>query len=167
MRIDFNLFVVFDTIYREGSLTGAAKILHLTQPAVSHALAKLREQFDDELFVRRGKQMLPTPTAKAAIHDVREAIALLRNSMQKARGFDPEHSERRFIISINDVLEAAFLPQLMQRLQQKSHGLSLHCQKTPRRELVNQLANGTIDAAFDVYVPSGEQIQSRLKRIQR
>lgn len=60
-RLDLNLLHVFDTIYREGSLTRAARALHLTQPAVSHSLSRLRDHFDDPLFTRQGNQMVPTP----------------------------------------------------------------------------------------------------------
>ncbi|WP_354678065.1 LysR family transcriptional regulator, partial [Cupriavidus plantarum] len=62
-RIDLNLFVVFDAIYSEGSITAAARQLNLTQPAVSHALGRLRTLFDDPLFERRGQGMAPTPLA--------------------------------------------------------------------------------------------------------
>ncbi|MGH8445646.1 MAG: LysR family transcriptional regulator, partial [Solimonas sp.] len=54
-RVDLNLFRVFDAVYRAGSLTQAAAQLHLTQPAISNALARLRLQFDDPLFVRDGR----------------------------------------------------------------------------------------------------------------
>ena len=57
-RLDLNLLHVFDTIYREGSLTRAARALHLTQPAVSHSLSRLRDHFDDPLFTRQGNQMV-------------------------------------------------------------------------------------------------------------
>ena len=61
-RLDLNLLHVFDTIYREGSLTRAARALHLTQPAVSHSLSRLRDHFDDPLFTRQGNQMVPIPS---------------------------------------------------------------------------------------------------------
>ena len=64
-RVDLNLFTVFDAIYREGGITPASKRLHLSQPAVSHALARLRELLDDPLFERRGNEMIPTPKARS------------------------------------------------------------------------------------------------------
>ena len=63
-KIDLNLFVVFDAIVQTGSLTAAARELHLSQPAVSHALARLREAVGDPLFTRQGRRMLPTPYAR-------------------------------------------------------------------------------------------------------
>ena len=76
-RLDLNLFVVFEAIYREGSISRAARQLNLTQPAVSHALARLRERLDDALFVRRGNQMVPTARARALVAGRRSARARL------------------------------------------------------------------------------------------
>ncbi|MCW8834257.1 MAG: LysR family transcriptional regulator, partial [Colwellia sp.] len=70
MKIDLNLFTVFDAIYRERNITAAAKSLNLSQPAVSHALARLRDNFADPLFIRQGNKMQPTPIAKNVITDV-------------------------------------------------------------------------------------------------
>ena len=66
--LDLNLLVVFEAIYTQGSLTRAAQQLHLTQPAVSHALARLRVLFGDALFERHGRAMLPTPLAQKSSH---------------------------------------------------------------------------------------------------
>ena len=74
MKIDLNLFIVFDAIYCEGNITKAALALNLSQPAVSHSLGKLRNYFDDPLFVRQGNQMRPTAVANNLIADVREAL---------------------------------------------------------------------------------------------
>ena len=66
-QIDLNLFVVLDAIYTEASLTRAAQRLHLSQPAVSHALGRLRRLLDDPLFIRQGGAMMPTPLARNLI----------------------------------------------------------------------------------------------------
>ena len=60
---DLNLFVVFDVIYKEKNLTKAGQVLGITQPAVSNALSRLREEFKDQLFVRTSKGMIPTPVS--------------------------------------------------------------------------------------------------------
>ncbi len=64
---DLNLFVAFDVIYNERNLTKAGQVLGITQPAVSNALSRLRELFDDELFIRSSKGMVPTPVAHQII----------------------------------------------------------------------------------------------------
>jgi DNA-binding transcriptional LysR family regulator len=74
-RIDLNLFVVLDAIFSEGGITRASEKLHLTQPAVSHALNRLRRLFDDPLFVREGRSLAPTPLARGLIEPVRAALA--------------------------------------------------------------------------------------------
>ena len=71
-RIDLNLFAVFDAIYTAGSLTKAADVLCITQPAVSNSLARLREMLSDPLFVRTGHSMTPTPVAQNIIGPARE-----------------------------------------------------------------------------------------------
>ena len=68
---DLNLFIAFDVIYTEKNLTKAGQVLGITQPAVSNALSRLRELFDDELFIRSSKGMIPTPVANQIIKDVR------------------------------------------------------------------------------------------------
>ena len=88
-RIDLNLFVVFEAIYSEGSITRAAEVLHLTQPAVSHALARLRETLKDDVFVRTQRGMAPTPLAQQMIGSVREALQRLELSEGGSSGNSP------------------------------------------------------------------------------
>ena len=78
-RIDLNLFRVLDAIYLHGGITAAARALHLTQPAVTHALNRLRDHFGDPLFVRQGNRVMPTERTLAMIDDARydEAHGLL------------------------------------------------------------------------------------------
>ena len=71
---DLNLFVILNAIYTEGSLTKAAEVVGITQPAVSNALARLREKFNDDLFVRTGSGMVPTQKTENMIQDVQSAL---------------------------------------------------------------------------------------------
>ena len=70
---DLNLFVIMNSIYTEGSLTKAAEVVGITQPAVSNALSRLRDKFDDELFVRTGSGMVPTQKTENIIKDIQHA----------------------------------------------------------------------------------------------
>ncbi|RMF18553.1 MAG: LysR family transcriptional regulator, partial [Gammaproteobacteria bacterium] len=99
-RLDLNLFPVFDTIYRERNLSRAAEVLHLTQPAVSRALSRLREALDDDLFVRQGREMVPTPRARQLIGPVRQALSMLQTGIGESRVFDPARLNRTFRISL-------------------------------------------------------------------
>ena len=76
-RVDLNLFIVLDAIYREGNITRASQKLYLTQPAVSHALGRLRELLKDPLFVRQGTQMIPTPYTRQLIVPIQQALQTL------------------------------------------------------------------------------------------
>ena len=101
--IDLNLFVVFDAIYTEGNLTRAGDIIGITQPAVSNSLSRLRNMFDDPLFVRTADGMVPTPVAQNIIGSVRQALGLMRASVQESESFDPKSSDKH--PSIGDELD--------------------------------------------------------------
>lgn len=158
-RVDLNLFVVFDAIYREGNLTRASEQLHLSQPAVSHALARLRERFDDPLFERSGKGMTPTPLAKAIVGRVRAALHDLQSTLSEGLAFDPEQANRVFTLAARDVMEATALPMLMARLQQRAPNIQLRSVRLARRDMVSALSSGHIDFAVDVLLPVGSDIE--------
>ncbi len=158
MKIDLNLFTVFDAIYCEGNITKAATVLNLSQPAVSHALAKLRTHFDDPLFTRQGNQMRPTAVAKNVIADVREALHQLQVSLIQSRQFEPSTSRKHCTISLHGALEASYLPRLMSQLSTESPHINLTCNRVRRNELENKLASGDIDLAIDILLPVGENI---------
>jgi len=73
-RLDLNLLVVLDAIHGEGGVSRAAAKLNLTQPAISHALARLREAFGDPLFVRQGRVLVPTPLTRGLIEPLRRSL---------------------------------------------------------------------------------------------
>ena len=73
-RLDLNLLVVFDAIYAEGNITRASLQLNLSQPAISHALGRLRDALQDPLFIRRGRAMTPTPLARRMIEPIRQSL---------------------------------------------------------------------------------------------
>lgn len=161
-RVDLNLFVIFDVIYREGSLTRASQLLHLSQPAVSHALARMREQFNDPLFERRGKGMVPTPLAKAMINRVRQALQELEITLSEGMAFDPLQAQRVFTLATRDVTEFIALPTLMQQVQQQAPLVQLRSVRAPRRELESMLTSGSLDFALDVLLPVSEDIEHQL-----
>ena len=108
--VDLNLFVVFDAIYTEGNLTRAGEIIGITQPAVSNSLSRLRSLFDDPLFVRTAEGMVPTPVSQNIIGSVRQALGLIRSSVQESETFDPKISDKRFRVSMTDLNQAIILP---------------------------------------------------------
>jgi DNA-binding transcriptional LysR family regulator len=157
-RVDLNLFTVFDAIYTEGSVTRASQKLNLTQPAISHALGRLRELFDDPLFVRQGHAMVSTPLARSMIEPVRRALRGLEVTLSGAREFDPETMPKRFNLALRDVLEATVLPPLLRRIRNSAPLVDLAASHVERRELEIELAAGTLDAAIDVLLPLSSDI---------
>lgn len=158
-RIDLNLFVVLDAVCSEGNLTRAAKTLNLSQPAVSHALARLREMLKDPLFVRQGSQMMPTPLTRTLIGPIRQALQTLDASVQHGRAFEPAQARRTFYIGFRDVLEATTLPPLISQLKQIAPLVDIASVRVDRRELESELAGGTLDLAIDVLLPVAESVR--------
>ena len=146
---DLNLFVVFDVIYTERNLTKAGQVLGITQPAVSNALSRLRENFSDDLFVRTSKGMAPTPVAENMVNDIREALDLLRNSISESETFNPKTANATFRISIGDTSEYRLLPELIKNISKSAPGVDVQSYLTPRHETPKELAAGNIDFAID------------------
>lgn len=158
-KVDLNLFVVFDAIYTEANLTRAGQIVGITQPAVSNALARLRDTLKDPLFVRTAQGMVPTPMARNIIHPVRNALALLRGSVQDGQVFDPAQASKTFRISMTDLNEALILPALLRRLRRQAPGVIVESFLCKRRETLKELAAGHLDCAVDVAPDSDPQVR--------
>ena len=99
-RIDLNLLTVLMVLYREGSVTRTAEVLHLGQPAISGALKRLREMFDDPLFVRSARGMLPTPRAQALMTDLQPLMENLHSAMFGAGEFVPARASSTFTSAV-------------------------------------------------------------------
>jgi len=152
-KVDLNLFMVFDAIYAEGNITRAAERLNLTQPAVSHALGRLRDTYGDELFVRAGRKMVPTPVAKGMVEQVRLALSQLQKTLVDSMHFDPSETTKHVVLGMRDVVESVFLPSLINRLHALAPHMSLASIRIPRQNMESELATGDVDIAFDVHLP--------------
>lgn len=148
--IDLNLFVVFDAIYTEGNLTRAGDIIGITQPAVSNSLSRLRNMFDDPLFVRTADGMVPTPVAQNIIGSVRQALGLMRASVQESESFDPKSSDKHFRVSMTDLSQSILLPYLFKRLKTDAPSVAIDCYHVRRRDMNIELASGNLDLALDI-----------------
>ncbi|MFT4731344.1 MAG: DNA-binding transcriptional LysR family regulator [Gammaproteobacteria bacterium] len=148
-RIDLNLFGVFDAIYTAGSLTKAADVLCITQPAVSNSLARLREMLNDPLFVRTGHSMTPTPVAQNIIGPAREALGLLRKSVQDSHTFEPSTAHKAFNFASRDLLEVSIMPRLMALLQNRAPNITLNNYEIARANVVSSMASGSLDFFAD------------------
>jgi DNA-binding transcriptional LysR family regulator len=156
---DLNLFIAFDVIYTEKNLTKAGQVLGITQPAVSNALSRLRELFDDELFIRTSKGMIPTPVANQIINDVRSALSLIQNTISETEKFDPSTADMTFKISIGDSSEYRLLPLLIKELAEVAPKIKVETYLTPRKDAPRELASGTIDFSIDPPVHSDPHLK--------
>ncbi len=157
-KLDLNLFLVFDTIYTERNLTQAAKSLAITQPAVSNALSRLRRMFNDELFVRTSKGMLPTPIADGIAQNISAALGMLNASVLEREEFSPASAQRTYHFSMADLAEALILPRLFPYFEQQAPHLALQSYYTKRHELVRHLSRGELDFAIDVPLIEDTQV---------
>ncbi|MBI81325.1 MAG: LysR family transcriptional regulator [Gammaproteobacteria bacterium] len=158
---DLNLFVVFDVIYTEKNLTKAGEVLGITQPAVSNALSRLRDEFSDELFIRTSTGMKPTPVAENMISDIKEALKLIRNSISESETFDPKTAKATFRISIGDTSEYRLLPELIKNITLSAPEIDVQSFLTPRSETPKELAAGNIDFAIDPPIHSAPNLRHK------
>jgi DNA-binding transcriptional LysR family regulator len=158
-RIDLNLFTVFDAIYREGGITPASKRLHLSQPAVSHALARLRELLDDPLFERHGNSMVPTPRARALAATIGRSLGALEHVMQHAGQFDPLTSDRTFTLAVREAHEYSFLPAILRRVREMAPNVDVASVRIDRRDLEEDLQSGELDIGIDVALPLSLEVR--------
>jgi LysR family transcriptional regulator, transcriptional activator for leuABCD operon len=161
--VDLNLLPVLEAVYEERSLSRAAERLAMTQSAVSHAVARLRVLFRDELFVRQARGVLPTPAAADVYSRLRGALVLVREAVTDRRGFDPRTSERRFFVTIPHPLGPMIALRLQERLAKIAPGISVAASTRSRPvELVRALRDGRIDAALDWLPIGGEQFKEEV-----
>jgi len=149
-RIDLNLLVVFDAIYRLRNLTAAGWTLGLSQSAVSHALGRLRSTFKDPLFVRLARGLQPTPRANELAPALMEGLGTIRGGME-GRTFDPAKSTRIFNIGMGDIAEVVQLPHLLHELRAHAPHATLHTTEIPGSRLRDALGDGEVDMATGDY----------------
>lgn len=153
-NIDLNLFRVFWEIYQAQNLTHAAAKLHLTQPAVSNALARLRSELDDPLFVREGRKMAPTPLAHRIAPEVDSALSALASALSGDRAaFSPEASSRSFSIGMRESPELVVVPRLATFLAEHAPQISFRSVRFERQKLARLLRASALDLAIDVRLP--------------
>jgi DNA-binding transcriptional LysR family regulator len=160
-QVDLNLFVVLEAVYREGNLTRAGLQLNLTQPAISHALKRLRDLLQDPLFVRQGAHMMPTPFTRNMIEQVRQALQILELNLRQSHNFVPELARRNFHLSLWEYLEALILPSLLNRLAHAAPGMSITTSRVKRRDLETELASGSVDLAVEIPMTTSDRIRQK------
>lgn len=150
-ELDLHHLRVLDVLLREHSLTRAAKVLNVTQPALSKTLARLRHYFDDPLFVRVSLRMEPTPKAlalKAPIAAILDGVRTLRSEHVP---FDPHKSNRIFNFCVNDAGVIKLLPPLVKHLLEQAPHVHLRVMQLEAEHLESWLESGKIDFAMGAF----------------
>jgi DNA-binding transcriptional LysR family regulator len=159
-RINLNLFRVFDAIYTRGGITAAARALHLTQPAISHSLHRLRELFGDPLFLRQGNRMVPTHRARLVIADVQLHLNGLQATTQMQAAFLPAALDLKFTVGFRDVLESIAFPPLMATLDEVAPNVRIVSRRIAASDVDRELAAGGIDLVIDRRLHAGPHLSS-------
>ncbi|MGO4303312.1 LysR family transcriptional regulator [Cupriavidus sp. RAF12] len=163
--VDLNLLVVFEHLLRLRTVSGTAKALKVSQPAVSNALARLRRTFGDELFVRSAKGMLPTPFAQELAEPVAYALDALQSALNRKVSFDPLTSARSFQLAMSDIGEVHFIPKLMSVLRERAPKVSVGTVRNAAVDLAEEMSQGKIDLAVGHFPElTSEFFQRRLFR---
>lgn len=146
---DLNLLRVFDALARERSVTRAGDLIGLSQPAVSSALNRLRHLLGDELFVRRGNDMMPTPRAEAIAVGIREALAQIEQSVAGDARFDPSNAERIFTLFGADFFSMLLMPRFAERIATLAPRIKLRLLDSASGDVERLLRDNVIDLALE------------------
>jgi DNA-binding transcriptional LysR family regulator len=160
-RIDLNLFRVLDAIYTHGGVSAAARVLHRTQPAVTHALRRLRDHLGDPLFVRQGNRLLPTDKVRAMMPSVQAHLKGLLASTHAQPTFDPSRLQMAFVIGFRDILESIALPGLMASIGREAPGVRVVSRRIAADEVERELSAGALDLAVDRPLRAGGHISHK------
>jgi DNA-binding transcriptional LysR family regulator len=160
-NLDLNLLMVFDAVMRERSVVRAADALAISQPAVSHALNRLRHALKDKLFIRTPSGMLPTPRAEQLALPVRKALGELQLAVEGAR-FEPASAERRFTMAVNNYAAVVVAGPIVAAARAQAPKVRLSLMPSGTLNLVDRLDRSELDLAISGRAPDGERFASRL-----
>lgn len=147
LGLDLKLLVAFEAVLTQHNVTAAAESIGLSQPAMSTCLSKLRRVLNDPLFVRTSRGMEPTPFATEVADPIRNALELIRQTLNRDKLFEPATSTRTFRVIMTDIGERVFLPRLLQHLSEVAPGVNLRTIQLPVKEMREALESGEMDLA--------------------
>lgn len=156
--VDLNLLVTFDAVMQERNLTRAGRRLGLSQPATSHALARLRIMLEDELFVRTPDGMQPTDRAQQMAQPVHDALRTLRLAIAP-HSFDPATSNRGFTLAMNNYAARAVAPSLVHLVAEAAPHVRLEIRPVGSNDLMDLLDGDGLDLALSTLLDSGERFK--------
>src|ERR1700741_3502874 len=162
--IDLNLLVVFDALMQERNVTRAGHRLGLSQPAMSHALTRLRHMLKDDLFVRSPKGMLPTPRAEQLALPIRTALDGLQHSLEPTQ-FVPSKATRSFRIAVDNYSAVVLVGPMAGRITKTAPGVTLEFRPSGTLNVPDLLDRGELDVAIGPFPEQGERF-SRLSLLE-
>ncbi|GAB2875064.1 LysR family transcriptional regulator [Paraburkholderia jirisanensis] len=146
--LDLNLLLVFAELIREKSVSRAAENLGMSQPGMSNALSRLRTLLGDELLLRTGRGMQPTPYAERLAGPLNDALRLIHGVVNLEMEFDPASSNRNFTIAMTDIGEIDFLPNLTRAFERVAPDVTLSTVRKGAAGLKSELESGEVDLAI-------------------
>lgn len=158
--IDFHLLACFDHLIDQGSVTQAAARMGLSQPAMSNALARLRELFNDQLLVRTSRGMVPTPRALELHRLVRDTLQAFADQMSEGHAFDPATSEARFRIAITDYTSSLLVPDLLPLIRREAPGIELSFATPDQSRAREWLEHGEMDLTIGYFVDLSDGLRA-------
>lgn len=161
-QLDLNLLRALTAIYRTGSVTLAGKALSLSQPATSNALARLRGFFEDELFVRTPSGLKPTRLCEKLAPQVMAQLLALETLVTRQEDFEPAHSDMQWRLSLSDLGEMLFLPELAGALRSQAPGARLSNVSVAAADVAAALEAREIDLAIGILQPRHLGIRTEL-----
>lgn len=153
---DLNLLVVFDGLFREGSVTRAGQRLGMSQPAMSHALNRLRYLLKDQLFIRSPTGMVPTPRAEQLAAPLRQALADMEQALEPET-FVPAKANRRFSIAINNYGAIVIAAPLVAAVSAAAPLVQLDLRPSGTLDVFDRLDRGELDLAIGTFDAVGER----------
>ncbi|MGV1755844.1 LysR family transcriptional regulator [Rhizobium sp. A22-96] len=150
-KIDLNLLLAFSVLMQERNVSRAAERLLLGQPGLSAALRRLRETLDDELFVRVGRGLQPTPRALSIAPAIEDALSGIERAIRPPAAFDPRDWQGEFRLGMCDNLESSFFGPLVARLRQEAPNARLVSVAFDRRDAARLLDEGAYDFSISVH----------------
>jgi DNA-binding transcriptional LysR family regulator len=156
---DLNLLIVFDAVMQERSVTRAGSRIGLSQPAMSHALNRLRHMLKDELFVRTPEGMVPTPRAEMLAQPLRNALSEMQLALEPA-AFDPAASDRRFALAVNNYAAVVLAPPLVAAVSAAAPAVRLDLRPSGTLDIVDRLDRGDLDLTVGSMDSPGERFAS-------
>jgi DNA-binding transcriptional LysR family regulator len=153
---DLNLLIVFDAVMQDRSVTRAGSRIGLSQPAMSHALNRLRHMLKDDLFVRTPDGMVPTPRAEILAQPLRNALSEMQLALEPA-AFDPAKADRRFALAVNNYAAVVLAPPLVAAVTAAAPSVRLDLRPSGTLDLFAQMDRGDLDLVLGRHDDPGER----------